>query len=192
MRCPARFIAATALAAVSLVPLSVASRAAGAQPSLPSALASFLAEEEGVARGRRYRVFAGGSEGGAGHQRPHRGHGGPADAARRSACVWIGAPSSRARRRAVRHPAHPLRCGDQEPWPHDPPRGDGDTRRHARSRSGLSAQRCSTGTRDSSTACRGSYRVEWRTSAIASRSRSMCRATHPSRLTRCWPLTSQP
>ena len=45
MRCPARFIAATALAAVSLVPLSVASRADGAQPSLPSALASFLAEE---------------------------------------------------------------------------------------------------------------------------------------------------
>ena len=45
MRCPARFIAATALAAMSLVPLSVASWAAGAQPSLPSALASFLAEE---------------------------------------------------------------------------------------------------------------------------------------------------
>jgi hypothetical protein len=35
-------------------------------------------------------------------------------------------------------------------------------------------------------------RVEWRTSAIASRSRSICRATHPSRLNRRWPLTSQP
>lgn len=45
MRCSARFVAATALAAVSLVPWSVTSRAAAAQPALPSALASFLTEE---------------------------------------------------------------------------------------------------------------------------------------------------
>jgi hypothetical protein len=45
MRWPARVMAATALAAASLEPLSVAARAAAAQPSLPSALASFLTDE---------------------------------------------------------------------------------------------------------------------------------------------------
>ena len=59
MRCPARFMAATALAAVSLVPLSVASRAAGAQPSLPSALASFLTEEAHATPSEREALLAG-------------------------------------------------------------------------------------------------------------------------------------
>ena len=59
MRCPARFIAATALAAVSLVPLSVASRAAGAQPALPPALASFLTEEAHATPSEREALLAG-------------------------------------------------------------------------------------------------------------------------------------
>jgi hypothetical protein len=41
----AGFIAATALASASFVPSSVHAKADGVQPSLPSALASFLAEE---------------------------------------------------------------------------------------------------------------------------------------------------
>jgi hypothetical protein len=59
MRCPARFIAATALAAASLVPLSVASKAAGAQSSLPSALASFLTEEAHATPSEREVLLAG-------------------------------------------------------------------------------------------------------------------------------------
>ena len=59
MRCPARFIAASALAAVSLVPLSVASRAAGAQTSLPSALGSFLSEEAHATPSERETLLAG-------------------------------------------------------------------------------------------------------------------------------------
>ena len=59
MRCPARFIAATALAAVSLVPLSVASRAAGAQSALPPALDSFLAEEAHASPSDREALLAG-------------------------------------------------------------------------------------------------------------------------------------
>ena len=59
MRCPARFMAATALAAVSLVPLSVTSKAAGAQPSLPPALASFLTEEAHASPAEREALLAG-------------------------------------------------------------------------------------------------------------------------------------
>jgi hypothetical protein len=59
MKCPARFITATALAAVSLVPLSVALRAAGAQPSLPPVLASFLAEEAHATPSEREALLAG-------------------------------------------------------------------------------------------------------------------------------------
>jgi hypothetical protein len=59
MRCPARFIAPSALAAASLVPLSAASRAAGAQPSLPSALGSFLTEEAHATSFEREALLAG-------------------------------------------------------------------------------------------------------------------------------------
>lgn len=59
MRCAPRFMAAAALAAVSVVPLPVASRADGAQPSLPSALASFLAEEAHATPAEREALVAG-------------------------------------------------------------------------------------------------------------------------------------
>jgi hypothetical protein len=59
MRRPARSVAAITLAVVSLVPLSVASRAAGAQPSLPSALASFLTEEAHATPTERAALLAG-------------------------------------------------------------------------------------------------------------------------------------
>jgi hypothetical protein len=59
MRCPARFTAATTLAAVSLAPLSEASRAAGAQSSLPSAPASFLTEEARATPSEREALLAG-------------------------------------------------------------------------------------------------------------------------------------
>jgi len=59
MRWPARVIAATALAAASLEPLSVVSRAAAAQPSLPSALASFLTEEAHATPTEREALLAG-------------------------------------------------------------------------------------------------------------------------------------
>ena len=42
---PGRFIAASGMVAVSLVPLPVGPRVNAAPPSLPSALGSFLAEE---------------------------------------------------------------------------------------------------------------------------------------------------
>jgi hypothetical protein len=51
MRCPARFIAATGLAAASLVPLSDALRADGQRPSLPAVLSSFLTEEAHATQG---------------------------------------------------------------------------------------------------------------------------------------------
>ena len=59
MRCPARFIAASALAAASLVPLLGASTVHGAQSSLPSALASFLAEEAHATQSEREALLAG-------------------------------------------------------------------------------------------------------------------------------------
>ena len=59
MRCSSRFIAATVAAAVSLVPLTVAARAGGAQPSLPPALASFLAEEAHATVSDRETLLAG-------------------------------------------------------------------------------------------------------------------------------------
>jgi hypothetical protein len=59
MRGPVRFMVATALAAVSFVPVSVASRADGAQPSLPSALAAFLAEEARGTPSEREALLAG-------------------------------------------------------------------------------------------------------------------------------------
>src|SRR5688572_18600813 len=58
MKYPARFTAA-ALAAVSLVHVPVASTADGAQPSLPSALASFLTEEAHVTPSEREALLAG-------------------------------------------------------------------------------------------------------------------------------------
>jgi hypothetical protein len=58
MRCPARFIAATALAAAAAVLLSVASTVAGAQHSLPSALASFLTEEAHTTPAEREALLA--------------------------------------------------------------------------------------------------------------------------------------
>lgn len=45
MRCPARFIAATGLAAASLVLFAAGLRADGPRPSLPAVLTSFLTEE---------------------------------------------------------------------------------------------------------------------------------------------------
>lgn len=59
MRWPARFMAATALAAASLAPLSMAARAAGAQSSPPSALASFLTEETHATVSEREALLAG-------------------------------------------------------------------------------------------------------------------------------------
>jgi hypothetical protein len=59
MRCPVRFIAATALAAAALVLLSVVSTVAGAQPSLPAALASFLTEEAHATPSERESLLAG-------------------------------------------------------------------------------------------------------------------------------------
>jgi hypothetical protein len=52
-------MAATALAGVSLVPLSGVSTADGAQPSLPSALGSFLAEEAHAIPAEREALLAG-------------------------------------------------------------------------------------------------------------------------------------
>ena len=59
MRCSSRFIAATAVAAVSLLPLTVAARAGGAQQFLPPALASFLAEEAHASVSDREALLAG-------------------------------------------------------------------------------------------------------------------------------------
>ena len=59
MRCSARFFAATAVTAVALVPSCVASRADGAQASLPSALASFLTEEAHATPSEREALLAG-------------------------------------------------------------------------------------------------------------------------------------
>jgi hypothetical protein len=59
MRCSTRFIAATVVAAVSLLPLIVAARAAGAQQSLPPALASFLTEEAHATVSDRETLLAG-------------------------------------------------------------------------------------------------------------------------------------
>ena len=59
MRCSTRFIAATAVAAVSLLPLIVAARAGGAQPSLPPALTSFLTEEAHATVSDRETLLAG-------------------------------------------------------------------------------------------------------------------------------------
>jgi hypothetical protein len=59
MRCPARFIGATALAAAALVLWSVAAAMAGAQPSLPAALASFLTEEAHATLSDRETLMAG-------------------------------------------------------------------------------------------------------------------------------------
>jgi hypothetical protein len=59
MRCTARFMAATVVAAVSLVPLTVAARAAGAQQSLPPVLASFLTEDAHATSSDREALLAG-------------------------------------------------------------------------------------------------------------------------------------
>ena len=59
MRCSARFFAASAVTAVALVPSCVASRADGAQASLPSALASFLTEEAHATPSEREALLAG-------------------------------------------------------------------------------------------------------------------------------------
>jgi hypothetical protein len=59
MRCPVGFIAATTLAAVSLVQLPVASRANGAQSPFPPALASFLSEEAHLTQSERDVLLAG-------------------------------------------------------------------------------------------------------------------------------------
>ena len=59
MRCSTRFMAATVVAAVSLLPLTVAARAAGAQQSLPPALASFLTEEAHATVSDRETLLAG-------------------------------------------------------------------------------------------------------------------------------------
>jgi hypothetical protein len=59
MRCSSRFISATVVAAVSLLPLTVAARAAGAQQSLPPALASFLTEEAHATVSDRETLLAG-------------------------------------------------------------------------------------------------------------------------------------
>jgi len=53
------FIAAAVVAAVSLLPLTVAARAGGAQQSLPPALASFLAEEAHATVSDRETLLAG-------------------------------------------------------------------------------------------------------------------------------------
>jgi hypothetical protein len=59
MRCPARFVAAVALGAVSLLRMPGASAAAGAQPALPPALESFLAEEAHAGSSDREALLAG-------------------------------------------------------------------------------------------------------------------------------------
>ena len=59
MRCSARLIGATIVAAVSLLPLTVAARAAGAQQSLPPALASFLTGEAHATVSDRETLLAG-------------------------------------------------------------------------------------------------------------------------------------
>ena len=59
MRCSARFIAATVVAAVSLLPLIVVAGAAGTQQSLPPALASFLTEEAHATLSDRETLLAG-------------------------------------------------------------------------------------------------------------------------------------
>jgi hypothetical protein len=59
MTCPVRFIAATALAAVSLVSLPITSRADGAQAVLPPVLASFLTEEAQATPAEREALLAG-------------------------------------------------------------------------------------------------------------------------------------
>ena len=59
MRCSTRFIAATAVAAVSLLPVIAAGGAAGSQPSLPPALASFLTEEAHATLPDRETLLAG-------------------------------------------------------------------------------------------------------------------------------------
>ena len=59
MRCSARFIAATIVAAVSLLPLIVAASAVGVQQSLPPALASFLTEEAHATVSDRETLLAG-------------------------------------------------------------------------------------------------------------------------------------
>jgi hypothetical protein len=59
MKCPAKFTAAAALAAVALSPLSVVSGADSAQPSLPRPLASFLTDEAHAAPQDREALLAG-------------------------------------------------------------------------------------------------------------------------------------
>jgi len=59
MTCPSRLIVASALAAMTLVPWSVATRAAGAQLALPSALASFLTDEAHATPSEREGLLAG-------------------------------------------------------------------------------------------------------------------------------------
>jgi hypothetical protein len=59
MRSPARLLAATALAAVSLIPVYGDSSDDGAQPSLPSALGSFLEEEARTTPSERQALLAG-------------------------------------------------------------------------------------------------------------------------------------
>ncbi len=59
MKCPARFGAAVALAAVSLLRMPGASAAGGAQPALPPALDSFLAEEAHASPADREALLAG-------------------------------------------------------------------------------------------------------------------------------------
>jgi hypothetical protein len=56
MTCPARFITASTLAAMSLVPFP---GSAGAQSSLPSALASFLTEEAHATPSEREALLVG-------------------------------------------------------------------------------------------------------------------------------------
>jgi hypothetical protein len=58
MRCQARLIVVTTLAVASLAPWSAASRARGAQASLPSGLASFLTEEAGATAAEREALLA--------------------------------------------------------------------------------------------------------------------------------------
>jgi hypothetical protein len=59
MRWPARVTVAFALAAGLVVPLSVASRVASAQPALPTGLAAFLAEEAHASPSDREALLAG-------------------------------------------------------------------------------------------------------------------------------------
>jgi hypothetical protein len=59
MKCPAMDVAATALAAMSVLALTVASRADGAPPSLPAALATFLDEEAHASASDRETLLSG-------------------------------------------------------------------------------------------------------------------------------------